>query len=716
MNHTHRKGNEEKIERILNQMTIEEKVAQMQQLAEHAMPKDIFEKFKSEGNIGSYLFVMGDETNEFLDYTSKSRMKIPPIFGIDAIHGYALLKDATIFPSQLAMACTWDEKLVEKIAEVTADEVAADGLNWVFSPVLCLGRDLRWGRVNETFGEDAELCSRLGVAMVRGYQKSGKVAACAKHYLGYGEATGGRDSYDTEITERKAREIFLKPFKAVVDAGCMTIMTAYGSIDGEPLTMSHRYLTEILKEEYGFDGFVVTDWANIGALITEQKVCENIEEACVEGVVAGNDMSMTVHDFYHALIKAVKNGRISEEFIDNAVRRILRVKERLGLLDEQKKKEVSQGIIGCDLHQKVNYEAAIKSTVLLKNDGVLPLTGKRKIAVLGPNADDMRVQYGDWTYFTHPNQKKPCDTVKEGAYTILKGIKEIYPNCEISYAKGCSVENAEDTETSELWMQEATMIAAESDVAVIVLGDNLNQNGEMHDRANLALSGRQNELVKRVKELGKKVIVVLVNGKPLVLDEIEKYADAIVETFNGGDMCGLAVAKLLRGIENFSGKLPISFPYHSAALPCYYNQYEYWHGKKYIDVPVGGLYPFGFGLSYSKFVYGELTLDKTVVKRGEKTSLCVEIENESEVDGEETVQLYFKDKVCKILTPIRTLLDFKKVIIRSGAKEKVVFEIDTEKLGYYDRECKYNVDGGEFIFYVSGDGKNFKEITLSIEE
>lgn len=266
----------EKIEKIIASMTVEEKVAQMQQLSANATPEDIFAAFKAAGTIGSYLHVLGQESGEFLQSAEDSRLKIPPIFGIDAIHGHSLLKQATIFPSQLAMACAWDSDMVEKVGEVTSCEVAADGLSWVFSPVLCLGRDLRWGRVNETFGEDAELASRLGSAMIKGYQKSGEVAACAKHYLGYGESTGGRDSYDTEITERKAREIFLKPFKAAVDAGCMTIMTAYGSIDGEPLTVNRRYLTEILKDEYGFDGFVVTDWENFRALVNGQKTFASI--------------------------------------------------------------------------------------------------------------------------------------------------------------------------------------------------------------------------------------------------------------------------------------------------------------------------------------------------------------------------------------------------------------------------------------------------------
>lgn len=700
---------EEKIEKILSRMTVEEKVAQMQQLSANATPKEVFKAFKEKGEIGSFLHVLGKETGEYVESAANSRLKIQPIFGIDAIHGHALLKSATIFPSQLAIACSWNEELTEEVGYVTAKEVAADGLSWVFSPVLCLGRDLRWGRIDETFGEDAFLASRLGAAIIKGYQKDGLVAACAKHYLGYGEATGGRDSYDTEISERKAREVFLQPFKAAVDAGCLTMMTAYGSIDGTPLTISHRYLTEILKEEYGFDGFVVTDWENFRSLVNGQKVCESMDEACVEGIVAGNDMSMNSYEFYGALVNAVKEGRIEEGVLDEAVRRILRVKDRLGLLDGERNCP-PKSVIGCKEHQAFNYKVAVESAVLMKNEGILPLKGAKKIAVIGPNADDVRAQYGDWTYFSHPDAK-PWETRKEETYTLLDGIREAYADSEVIYAKGCSIAGGEE---DDKLLSEAIDAVKTADVAVVVLGDDLSQNGEGKDRANLVLSGRQNELIKRIKESGKPVVCVLVNGKPLVLSEVEKYADAIIETFNGGDMCGLAVAKLIKGEENFSGKLPISFPNDSAATPCYYNQYDYWHGGQYIDVPAGSPYPFGFGLSYTKFVYSEVKLSKTQVKADDCVTVSVEVKNEGTVDGMEIVQLYFKDKICKILTPVRTLIDFKKVAIRAGESKRVEFEVPVKSLGYYNEKCEYRVDGGEFTFFLSGDGKNFKTADIAL--
>ena len=375
-------------------------------------------------------------------------------------------------------------------------------------------------------------------------------------------------------------------------------------------------------------------------------------------------------------------------------------------MDEGKRPRPSKDIIGCEEHQKFNYKVATESTVLLKNDGILPLKSVKRIAVIGPNADDVRAQYGDWTYFSHPDPK-PWETGKDGVYTVLKGIKEVYADSEILYAKGCTITGEDDGAL----IDEALNIANQADAVVIVLGDELSQNGEGKDRANLVLSGRQNELIRRVKELNKPVICVLVNGKPLVLNEVEKYSDAIIETFNGGDMCGLAIANLMKGNENFSGKLPISFPYDSSVTPCYYNQYDYWHYyRKYIDVPAGSPYPFGYGLSYSKFVYGDL---KGKVENG-NVKLSLTVKNVSNTNGEEVVQLYYKDKICKILTPVRTLLDFKRVYVPANASAIVEFEIPVQSLGYYNQKCEYMVDAGEFEFYVSGDGKNFVETSLKV--
>lgn len=696
---------------FISQMTVEEKVGQMQQLSKNAVDADVFSGFQKSGLPGSYLHVLGHETGEFDAGVQNSRLQIPPIFGIDAIHGHSLLKDATIFPTQLAMACSFDEKMVERVGRITADEVAADGLNWVFSPVLCLGRDLRWGRVNETFGEDALVASRLGAAIIKGYQENGQVAACAKHYLGYGEATGGRDSYDSEFTERKARELFLKPFKAAADAGCMTMMTAYGSIDSVSVTTSHKWLTDILKDELGFDGFVVTDWENFRSLYRGQKVAENMDDACIIGIEAGNDMSMNSPEFFDSLCKAAKEGKISMERIDDAVYRILHIKKRLGLLGDNPTRKPGREVIGCDAHQKENLEATVKSMVLLKNDGILPIERSvKKIAVIGPNADDAWAQYGDWTHFSHPDLK-PNDRAKAGVYTMLKGIREIFSNAEVVYAKGCTVRGEDTPEESKALFCEALAAAKDADVVVLCIGDDWWQTGESYDRCDLNLSGRQVELARAIAKVNPNLITVLVNGKPLVIEPVAEVSKAVVETFNSGDMGGLALALLLVGKENFSGKLPISFPTHTGAGPFYYNQFDYWHGGKYIEGNVKSSYPFGYGLSYSAL---ELEQPLLAMKEDGKLSVKVVVKNCSSRDGWEVVQLYFKDEVCRILTPVRTLLDFQRVFVPANAEVTAEFIIDTNDLGYYDENCNYCVDPGTFTFHLSNNGKDFKTVSYKL--
>ncbi len=699
---------DQKILDLLATMTVEEKVGQMQQLSKNAVDADVFTYFQNSGLPGSYLHVLGHETGEFDAGVASSRLQIPPIFGIDAIHGHGLLKEATIFPTQLAMACSFDEETVKRVGQITAEEVAADGLNWVFSPVLCLGRDLRWGRINETFGEDPLVASRLGKAMIEGYQKSGQVAACAKHYLGYGEATGGRDSYDSQFTERKARELFLKPFRAAAEAGCMTMMTAYGSVDSVSVTTSHKWLTEILKDELGFDGFVVTDWENFRSMYSRQKVAESIDDACVIGIEAGNDMSMNSPEFFAALCKAAKDGKISMERIDDAVYRILKVKQRLGLLDPCAYQKPTRAVIGCDAHQSENYKAAVKSMVLLKNNGILPLQNTvRKIAVIGPNADDIWAQYGDWTHFSHPNLNS-TDTPKVGSYSMLKGIREVFSDREIIYAKGCTVRGEETPEEREKLFSQALEAARDADAVILCIGDDWWQTGEGHDRSNLNLSGKQAELARAIAKVNSNLITVLVNGKPLVITPVAEVSDAVVETFNSGDMGGLALASLLAGEENFSGKLPISFPTLSGAGPFYYNQYDYWHGGKYIEGSATSDYPFGFGLSYANMKLSAPSLEENSDRM---LSVKLTVKNCSNRDGWEVVQLYYKDEVCRILTPIRTLLDFKRVFVPANGETAVEFTVDTNDLGYYDENCNYCVDPGKFTFHISNNGKDFQTVS-----
>ena len=410
---------EKKIDEIIEKMSLEEKILQMFQMDDSAH-KEAFPELSKLG-IGSYLSIMGEDVQKLREKAKRTKSAVPPIFGIDAIHGHSLKNGATIFPSQLAMACSWNEELVEKAAEATAKEVNADGLDWVFSPVLCIARDTRWGRVDETFGEDPYLIGKLGAAMVRGYEKDGLVVSCAKHYIGYGEATGGRDSYDTEVTMRKVRETFLPPFKEAVDAGTSTVMTAYGTLDGTPMTAHKELLTDILRGELGFDGFVVTDYLNYKLISTKHRVAENAGEAARLGITAGNDMSMNAVSFIGAAIDEVKNGNIPEEAVNEAVRRILRVKAALGLFDE--KERMPESVIACKEHIELNRRLTRESLVLLKNNGVLPIKNSpAKIAVIGPNADNIENQYGDWTFTNH----RP----KEEAYRALPICRAYRPRRE----------------------------------------------------------------------------------------------------------------------------------------------------------------------------------------------------------------------------------------------------------------------------------------------
>ena len=701
------KNTERRITEMLAQMTVEEKIGQMQQISYESFRPEVFERFQKLG-AGSFLHVLGEQTEEIRADADKTRMKIPPIFGIDAIHGHSLLNGAVIFPSQLAAACSWNPRLVEKMGEVTAREVNADGIDWVFSPVLCLGRDTRWGRVDETFGEDPFLTGKLGAAIVKGYEKDGLVAACLKHYIGYGEATGGRDAYDTEVSERKLREVFLPPFTEALKAGASTVMTAYGSISGVPMTAHRRLLREVLKEELGFEGFVVTDWYNVGALRTKQKAAESYDAAVQLAISAGNDMSMMSHDFYDSAIRQAKEGKIPMEEIDDAVRRILRVKFSLGLFDG-KRKRLPRSVIASTEHIEANRELTRESLVLLENNGILPLkSSPKKIAVVGPNADDIRAQYGDWTYFSHPSAK-PDAVPKGDVYTVLRGIRTVFPESEVVYHKGCDI-----MDSAVESIDEAASMAQDADVIIAVVGDCLCQNGEAKDRANLELSGRQNELVARLKETGKPVVTVLVNGKPLCIGEVARHSDAVIESFNSGDLGGLCVAELIAGRFNPSGKLPISFPRSSAQLPCYYNQYSGWHGGKYMDVEEGSLYDFGYGLSFTTYEYANLTLSQEVASPEDVITVSVEVTNTGNRDGKEVVELYVNDVISSVLTPTRVLKSFDKVFVRAGETVDVKFELPVSSLSLIDADGESVVEPGEFEIMVGGGLDSLQKTILKV--
>lgn len=698
------KTTDARVEEILSRMTLEEKAAQMIQVPYAIVGREEALRWARLG-AGSFLHVLGDDAREIQKTAmEESRLGIPVIFGIDAIHGHGLNDHATIFPSQLATACSFDPELARVTGEVTAREVASDGLHWTFSPVLCLGRDTRWGRVDETFGEDPYLAGEMGAAIIRGYQgddlSDGEhILACAKHYIGYGEAVGARDACDTEMTYRKLREVFLPPFEKAVKAGVASVMTAYGSIDGTPFTIDRTSLHDILRDELGFDGFVVTDWDNVNALVRRQHVAETVQEASVMAAEAGNDMIMTSTAFYDAVIAAVRAGALAESVLDDAVRHILTVKLRMNLF-EKPEKTGRPGCIGCAEHLARAKEAADRSLVLLHNDGALPLgPGVRKVAVIGPNADDIRAQYGDWTYFTHPKLNlghepiRPYVTVKEGmeAACARHGV-------QCAFHCGCSVLPGEYEDIAG-----AVETARDADAIVLVVGDVIEQTGEEKDRAALELSGAQMALFDALRALNIPLVTVLVASKPLAVGRAATDADAFVCAFNGGMFGGEAVAKALFGEINPSGRLPISFPRSSGQVPVYYNSLPGWHaqeGRGYCDLPRTPLYAFGEGMGYSAFAYDGLTLDEDALEAG------VNVTNTGSQAGTETVQAYFGDVVSSVLTPVKQLIGFQQVTLAPGETARVTFQFTRGDFSLVNRRNQRVTEPGEFVLMIGHSSRD----------
>ena len=728
------------IEELISKMTVEEKAAQMLQVPVSVVGMDEARKWAKKG-VGSFLNVLGDDMKELSEIScKKSRLKIPTIFGIDAVHGHCLNKDATIFPSQLGMACSWNKELVEKIGHVTATEVATEGIQWTFSPILCLARDPRWGRTNETFGEDKYLSGELGVSIIKGYQGEDlsddtAIIACAKHFIAYGEATGARDSYDTEIAMRKIRDEFLPPFKKAVDAGCATFMTAYGSIDGVPLTANEEVLKGLLRDELGFDGFVVTDWDTVNALINRQKVCGNHGDASRVAAKAGNDMIMSTLEFYDAVIKEVKEGRLDEKCLDDAVRHILTIKYKLGLWEKPLKKGIP-GSIGCEEHHDVALEAAREGVVLLKNNGILPLDTEkkiRKIAVIGPNSDDIRAQYGDWTYFTHPvpgiekEPQRPYRTLLEGVMEQIEGT-----DIEVCYSYGCSVnrryyyegnyagipefmemcyrDNDHDAEFYKEMplITEAASVARDCDVIILALGDNYNQTGEYNDRADLNLSGMQEALVRVLKTLNIPIVTVLISSKPLTITKVVKASEAVICAFNGGMYGGKAVAEAIFGKINPCGRLPISFPVMTGQVPVYYNQFPGWHEGRYVDCPKDPLFAFGEGLSYTRFEYSDLAFDKKT------KTVSVKVKNTGKIKGTEVVQVYVNDVVSSVMTAVKNLAGFKRVEIAPGRTKTVKIKLSDDAFSVVLPDNSSVIEPGDFEIMAGHSSKDKDLIKITV--
>ena len=682
-------------------MTLEEKVAQMVQVPVIMVSHEEALMWARRG-AGSFLHTIGDEAREIQEAALSSRLGIPVLFGIDAIHGHGINPKAAIFPSQLATSCSWNPEVARKMGRVTAREVSADGLHWTFSPVLCLGRDTRWGRVDETFGEDPYLAGEMGAAIIRGYQgedlkAEDAILACAKHYIAYGEATGGRDAYDSSITWRRLRETFLPPFRKAVEAGCATFMTAYGSIDGTPFTISQKAMKQILREELGFDGMVVTDWDNCMNLKTRQHVCETIQEAARLSAQAGNDMIMTTTDFYEAALEEIRAGRLEESVIDEAVRNILNAKDRLGLLENPHKRG-NAAWIGCEEHRAEALAAARESVTLLRNNGILPLSEKRarKVAIIGANADDVVAQYGDWAYFTHPSPKldyppvRPYVTLKEGiaAQCEKRGMEWVY-------AWGCGPIPSEKDDLA------AAVKAAEgADVIVLAVGDRPEQHGETHDRADLNLTGRQDELFEALKALNIPIVTVFIAGKPLCANREAEDSAAFVCAFNGGQFGGQALAEALFGELNPKGRLSITFPRHSGQMPVHYASFSGWHGGRYVDQPEAPLFAFGEGLGYTSFEYSDLTFDTDTF------TVRFTLKNVGDRAGCETAQIYFRDCFSSVMEPMKRLCGFVQTELLPGESKEIAVTLPKDSFALVTADEQTLTEPGGFVLMVGHSSKD----------
>jgi beta-glucosidase len=709
---------EERVADLLARMTREEKVGQL--IMWDARPDDL--SFINTRQPGSILHILGEKLDRAMDLAANNRLGIPLLVGEDAIHGHSFWKGATIFPTQLAMACSWNPDLLERVGRVTAEEVVPTGIHWTFSPVLCLTRDLRWGRTGETFGEDPYLIGELAAAMIRGYQGRGLgdpsgILATAKHYAGYSETQGGRDASEADLSRRKLRSYFLPPFERAARAGAMTFMTGYQSIEGVPSTCNHWLLTEVLKDEWGFKGVVVTDWDNVGRLVKEQKVCTNYMEAAIVAVRAGNDIIMVTPEFYEGAIDAVRTGRLAESEIDAPCARLLALKFRMGLFENPRRPDLPQAAIEINRpeHRVVNLEAARQSLVLLQNNGLLPLDLKhmKSIAVIGPNADDDLSQLGDWSLGSWQHPAEAGKHPREKTTAVLDGIRALAPQeLEVIYERGCSI-----VDDDLAGIPAAVAAAQSSDVVVAVVGDHLNFIGETLSTATLELQGGQIALLDALEKTGKPLIVVLVNSKPLVLPASAKRAAAIVETFNPGMEGGRAVAEALFGLLNPSGKLTISIPVHVGQQPVFYSQVRGQHGNRYADLTQEPLFPFGHGLSYTQFVYSNLRLASPNLAQGETANVFIDVENVGQREGVEIVQVYVSDVVTSATWVNKALKGFARVQLAPGEKKTVQIDLPWQAFQIVNAQGVNVVEPGEFEILVgpSSRDQDLLKATLMIE-
>ncbi|HXD33344.1 MAG TPA: glycoside hydrolase family 3 N-terminal domain-containing protein [Pyrinomonadaceae bacterium] len=705
---------ERRIDALLARMTLAEKLGQLQQLDGHADGrfKDEYLELVRKGQLGSTLNVRGARnTNELQRIAvEQTRLKIPMIFGFDVIHGYR-----TIFPIPLGEAATWDPAAVERSAAIAAKEARAAGVHWTFAPMVDIARDARWGRIAEGSGEDPFLGAAMARARVRGFQGSDysatdKVVACAKHWVAYGAAEAGRDYNTTDVSERTLREVYFPPFKAALDAGAGTFMSAFNDLNGVPTSANPFTLTAVLRREWKFDGIVVSDYESVKELMNHG-LAANEKEAAAAGLNAGVDMEMVSRLYNKHGAELLRERQISRATIDEAVRRVLRIKFRLGLFEKPFADEARErSSIFLPEHLAFAREAAARSLVLLKNDGrLLPLSKSvNEIAVIGPLADSQKDVIGSWT-----GDGKPEDAV-----SLLAGIKsKVSRQTIVRYAKGCEI-----NDDSASGFDEAVLIARDADVAIVVVGESAEMSGEAASRSSLDLPGRQLDLVKAIHATGKPVVVVLMNGRPLTITWMGENVSSILETWFAGSQAGNAIADVLFGDVNPGGKLPVTFPRTVGQAPLYYNYKrtgrppaaDNKYTSKYLDVPWTPLFPFGYGLSYTRFRFSDLQLSAQRITPDGSLNVSVEVENIGDRAGDEVVQLYIRDLAASVTRPVKELKGFQRLTLQPGEKKRVELKLTAGQLGFYNREMKFVVEPGEFKVMVGPNSEDLIEAKFEV--
>jgi beta-glucosidase len=695
---------EARIDELLARMTLAEKIGQMNQGDVNLLPDP--DAAIRAGVVGSLLSITDAARINYYQRIAveQSRLGIPLVIGNDVIHGYR-----TIFPIPLGEACTWDPALLEQAARIAAEEASACGTDWIFAPMVDVSRDPRWGRIAEGAGEDVFVSMELARARVRGFQAADlasgrRIAACPKHYVAYGAAEAGRDYNTVDLSDRTLREVYLPPFKAAFEAGAGSVMSAFNDLNGVPATANPYTLRTILRDEWGWQGVVLTDYNAVGELV-EHGVAEDHRTAARLSALAGVDMDMITNAFGQHLAELVASGEVAESLIDAAVRRILRLKLQLGLFERPYTDEaLAERLILQESFRATALEVAQKSMVLLKNDGLLPLTlAIKHLALIGPLADDPHAPLGCWA-----GQGRA-----EDVETVLDGLRAVCGDeLRVTHVRGCAVQGDALDE-----LDAAVAAARAADVAVLVLGESADMSGEAHSRVQLGLPGRQQALLEAVVATGTPVAIVLMTGRPLTIPWMAERVPAILLAWHGGIRAGRAVADLLFGAANPAGKLTASFPRAEGQIPIYYahkntgrpahgagvRQFDEPFRSTYIDAPNAPLYPFGFGLSYTSYAYSDLQIETPVVAADGALIVNAVVCNTGDRAGDEVVQLYVRDDVASVTRPVKELKGFQRISLEPGQRRTVRFETPAARLGFYDPAHGWTVEPGRFTVWIGPD-------------